>query len=280
MPEGISIYRHRLATRVLHWVNALCVFIVLMSGLQIFDAHPRLYWGAAGADADPAALEIGSREGRGGQPVGVLRVGRFEAATTGFLGISRDEEGELAERAFPAWATLPSERDLATGRRWHFFFAWVLVLNSAIFLIVSLSSGHIRRDLLPTRSEVAPAHVLRDIGNHLRLRFPRGESARNYNVLQKLAYLSVIFVLAPLLLGTGLTMSPGMDAALPWLVHLYGGRQSARTLHFLAAMLIVLFIGVHLTMVVLAGPWNELRSMITGRYVLPAAKPPKAGKSP
>jgi thiosulfate reductase cytochrome b subunit len=127
---------------------------------------------------------------------------------------------------------------------------------------------------------VAPAHVLRDIGNHLRLRFPRGESARNYNVLQKLAYLSVIFVLAPLLLGTGLTMSPGMDAALPWLVHLYGGRQSARTLHFLAAMLIVLFIGVHLTMVVLAGPWNELRSMITGRYVLPAAKPPKAGKSP
>jgi thiosulfate reductase cytochrome b subunit len=279
MPESVSIYRHALATRLMHWVNALCIFIVLMSGLQIFDAHPRLYWGAAGADADPAAIEIGSREGPGGQPGGVLRVGRFEASTTGFLGVSRDEDGDPAERAFPAWATLPGERDLATGRRWHFFFAWVLVFNSAAFLIVSLSSGHIRRDLLPTRSEVAPAHVLRDIGNHLRLRFPSGESARHYNVLQKLAYLSVIFVLAPLILGTGLTMSPGMDAAFPWLLHLFGGRQTARTLHFLAAMLIVLFIAVHLTMVVLAGPWNELRSMITGRYMLPAAKPLKAGKS-
>ena len=279
MPERVSIYRHALATRLMHWVNALCIFIVLMSGLQIFDAHPRLYWGAAGADADPAAIEIGSREGPGGQPGGVLRVGRFEASTTGFLGVSRDEDGDPAERAFPAWATLPGERDLATGRRWHFFFAWVLVFNSAAFLIVSLSSGHIRRDLLPTRSEVAPAHVLRDIGNHLRLRFPSGESARHYNVLQKLAYLSVIFMLAPLILGTGLTMSPGMDAAFPWLLHLFGGRQTARTLHFLAAMLIVLFIAVHLTMVVLAGPWNELRSMITGRYALPAAKPLKAGKS-
>jgi thiosulfate reductase cytochrome b subunit len=113
--------------------------------------------------------------------------------------------------------------------------------------------------------------VLHDIGEHLRLRFPRGEAARHYNVLQKLAYLGVLFILGPLILATGLTMSPAMDAAFPWLLNLFGGRQSARTLHFIAAALVVLFIIVHLAMVLLAGPVRELRSMITGRYVLPPA---------
>ncbi|MGA8707441.1 MAG: cytochrome b/b6 domain-containing protein [Steroidobacteraceae bacterium] len=223
------VRRHSLPTRVLHWVNALSVFLVLMSGLQIFNADPHLYWGQYGASPDRALLSIGAH-------------------------------------GFPHWATLPGWQDLALGRRWHFFFAWLLVFNSVTYLLISIRDGHVRRDLLPTRTEVAPSHLLQDIWNHLRLRFPRGDAARHYNVLQKLAYLGVIFMLGPLILATGLSMSPGFDARCPWLVTLLGGRQSARTIHFSAAALVALFILVHLTMVVLAGPWNEVRSMITGRY--------------
>jgi thiosulfate reductase cytochrome b subunit len=227
------VYRHSVATRLLHWVNALCVFVVLMSGLQIFNAHPRLYWGQYGANADPALFAI---------------------------------------QGFPPWATLPGWQDLAAGRRWHFFFAWVLVFNSAVYFIISLVRRHFERDLLPTPGELRPAHIGADFWNHLRLRFPRGDAARRYNVLQKIAYLGVIGVLGPLMLATGLAMSPGGDAAFPWLLNLFDGRQSARTLHFITAMTIVLFILVHLAMVVLAGPINEIRSMITGRYVLPRVK--------
>jgi thiosulfate reductase cytochrome b subunit len=139
------------------------------------------------------------------------------------------------------------------------------VLNSAAYLLVSFASGHVRRDLLPSKAEISPRHLAREVWGHLRLKF----AARHYNTLQKLAYLGVIFVLAPMMLITGLTLSPGIDAAAPWLLDLLGGRQSARTLHFLTAMLIVLFIIVHLVMVLLAGPLNELRSMITGRFQVP-----------
>jgi thiosulfate reductase cytochrome b subunit len=229
------IYRHSVATRILHWLNALCVILVLMSGLQILNAHPRLYWGEYGANTDAAFIQFPHAPG---------------------------------EKAFPAWATIPGWQDLSGGRRWHFFFAWMLVFNSALYLLVSFVGGHLRRDLLPTRSEISLRHIARDLWNHLRLRFPAGEGAKHYNVLQKLAYLGVIFVLAPMMLITGLTMSPGIDAAAPWLLDLLGGRQSARTLHFLTATLIVVFIVVHLAMVLLAGPINELRSMITGRFVV------------
>jgi thiosulfate reductase cytochrome b subunit len=230
-----SIYRHSVATRLLHWGNALCVFVVLMSGLQIFNADPRLYWGQYGATPDHALISLAP--------------------------------------GFPGWATIPSWRDLATGRRWHFFFAWLLVVNAATYLVVSLSTKHLVRDLLPRRTELTPSHIAQDIWNHLRLRFPKGPAARHYNVLQKLAYVGVIFGLGPLLLATGLAMSPGIDAACPWLPTLFAGRQSARTLHFVAAMLVGMFILIHLSMVALAGPWNELRSMITGRYVVPSDEP-------
>jgi thiosulfate reductase cytochrome b subunit len=236
--ESNVIYRHGVLTRILHWLNAVCVFVVLMSGLQIFNAHPRLYWGEYGANTDTAFIQIGSHTAPG-------------------------------EKAFAQWATIPSWQDLAGGRRWHFFFAWVLVFNSALYLLVSFANGHVRRELVPTRAELTPRHLARELWNHLRLRFPFAEAAGHYNSLQKLAYLAVIFVLAPMMLVTGLTMSPGIDAAAPWLLDLLGGRQSARTLHFLTAMLIVLFIVVHLVMVLLAGPLNELRSMITGRFTVP-----------
>jgi thiosulfate reductase cytochrome b subunit len=272
-PKKIFVARHALATRITHWITAICIFGLLMSGLNIFMAHPELYWGQYGADADPSVFEIGADSVDGGSPTGFVRFGETKLATTGVLGAVRDPDGDWHERAFPYWATLPATRDLSLGRRWHFFFAWLLVANLAAYYGFGLASGHLRRDLLPTLAQLRPSALLRDLVHHLKLQFPKGEDARHYNPLQKLAYLGVIGVLLPLVVLTGLTMSPGMDAILPWLVDLFGGRQSARTLHFIAANLIVLFIIVHLLMVVLAGPINEIRSMITGKLKIDSETP-------
>ena len=231
-PSPRIAYRHRLPTRIWHWINAGTIIVMLMSGLMILNAHPRLYWGQFGANFDHPWLKFG-------------------------------------RRPFPGWATIPSTYDLASARLWHFFFAWVLVAGLAIFLIVSLWNRHVQRDLRPTSEELRPAHIWHDISEHARLNFPKGEAALRYNTLQKLSYVSVIFILIPLMILTGLTMSPTMDAAWPWLLDLFGGRQSARSIHFLAACAILLFIMVHLVMVVLAGPINEVRSMITGRFRVP-----------
>lgn len=262
-----TIYRHRLLTRLCHWVNVLALSLLLMSGLQIFNAHPRLYWGPFGADADIPILEMTSKPAADGGLIGVVRLGDREAITTGLLGVSR-VDGEVTPRGFPAWATLPSGQDLATGRRWHFFLAWILVINGLLYLANGFISGHFRRDVTPTRAELKPRHLLHDIWDHLRLKAPRGEASKRYNTLQKLTYLVVIFALLPMMLLTGLTMSPGFNAIAPILLDLFGGRQSARTLHFICANLIVLFVIVHLVEVVIAGAWNEIRSMITGWYVV------------
>jgi Ni/Fe-hydrogenase b-type cytochrome subunit len=258
------VYRHRLPVRLWHWLNALTVFVMLMSGLMIFNAHPRLYWGHYGANADPAWLEIGSDA-----TSGYLRVGTLEVTTTGLLGRWTDSEGQVRRRAFPGWATIPSRYDLAGARQWHFAFAWLLVVPGLLYWLWGIAARHVQRDLAPTRQELTPRHVWRNIKDHARLRFARGEELHRYNILQKASYLGVIFLLLPLAVLTGLAMSPAMDAAWPWLIDLFGGRQSARSLHFIAAMLILAFIIVHLLMVLLAGPANELRSMITGRYRLP-----------
>lgn len=256
------IYRTRLPVRLWHWTNALAIFVMLMSGLMIFNAHPHLYWGAYGANPDPAWLEIGNRG-----TSGFLRIGGLTFTTTGVLGFS----GGKAV-AFPGLVTIPTSYNLAAARQWHFFFAWVLVLGGLAFLAYGFLSRHVQRDLAPTRAQLAPSHLWADIKAHARLRFPTGEEARHYNPLQKLAYIAVIFVLIPLVVLTGLTMSPQMDAAWPWLLEVFGGRQSARSIHFLCAMGLAAFIAVHLLMVVLAGPFNELRSMVTGWYRLPQPK--------
>jgi thiosulfate reductase cytochrome b subunit len=213
-------------------------------------------------------FEIGSEEASDGRLTGFARIGSKTMTTTGVLGVSAYPDGEIVERGFPRWLTLPGFRDLHLGRRWHFFFAWLFVANLAIYYVGGLANGHLSRDLLPSRRELRPKAILHDALDHLRLRFPRGEAALHYNILQKLSYLGVIGILLPVIILTGLTMSPGMDAILPWLVDLFGGRQSARTVHFIAASLIVLFVFVHIAMVLLAGPVNELRSMITGRLVI------------
>jgi thiosulfate reductase cytochrome b subunit len=264
----LLVERHTRVTRLTHWINLFCVAVLLMSGLQIFNAHPALYWGQSGADADRPLIEIGADDSGDGPPAGFARIGSSTFNTTGILGVSRDASGEVVRRGVPRWLTLPSWRDLALGRRWHFFFAWAFVANLLVYFSAGLASGHFWRDLLLSREQVRPRALLKDFANHLRLKFPRGEASRHYNPLQKLTYLGVVFVLLPLMILTGLAMSPGMDAILPWLVDLCGGRQSARTIHFIAAGLIVLFVFVHVAMVLLAGPVNELRAMITGRFAI------------
>ncbi|MZR15070.1 DUF4405 domain-containing protein [Maritimibacter sp. DP07] len=263
---GDRVYRHATGTRLWHWTTVVTFVIMLMSGLMIFNAHPRLYWGQYGANPDPAWMEIGN-EG----PRGYLRVGELELTTTGVLGVVDTRAGERTARAFPWWATIPSGYNLARARLWHLTFAWVLAVGMAAYLIATIFGRH-RRDLLPTRGEARPGHIWQDIKDHARLRFPKGEAAARYNILQKLAYLAVLLVLFPGMILTGLTMSPNLNAKLPVLLDLFGGRQSARSLHFIFAFGLVGFVVIHLVMVVLAGPVNEIRSMLTGWFRLPREK--------
>ncbi|WP_336802440.1 cytochrome b/b6 domain-containing protein [Kaistia sp. MMO-174] len=267
----LLIYRHRLVVRITHWINVLCIAVLLMSGMQIFNAHPALYVGQR-SQFDHPVLAMGAADDGGAQPVGVTTILGHDFTTTGVLGVSR-EHGELVERGFPSWATLPSYQDLATGRRWHFFFAWLFVANGLVYLAWSLTSGHLR-ELVPSGEQLR--HIGRSIWEHLRLRFPRGDEARHYNVLQKLAYFGIVVIVLPLLVLAGLTMSPGIDAAFPWLVELFGGRQTARTIHFICATLVMLFVVVHVVMVLVSGLFNNLRSMITGNYAIDPEEKPDA----
>ena len=218
------VLRHSALTRICHWINAVCFFALLMSGLQIFNAHPALNFGQTTDFARPLL--------------------------------------SLAPNGFPSWATLPEAQDLAVGRRWHFFFAWALVAQRR---------GLSRRPVAARRHSPPVAERKRSQEHSARDRRTRaaalsqGRRGARYNVLQKLAYLAAIAAF-PLLILAGLTMSPAMDAAFPWLVDLFGGRQSARAVHFLLASFLVAFVAVHLAMVVLSGPINNVVSMITGRY--------------
>ena len=264
-PMKVLVYRHAAVTRITHWINVLALTLLLMSGLQIFNAHPALYWGQKSTFAEPW-VSMTARE-KGGDMIGVTQIGSLRIETTGLLGYS-GKPGMREPRGFPAWATAPGYRSLADGRHWHFFFAWLFVLNGLVYLSANILNGHIRRDLLPTRHQLAPRHLWREVTDHARLRFAKGEEARGYNALQKLAYGGIVLIVLPLMVLTGLTMSPAVDAGQPWLPALFGGRQSARTIHFLCAGLIVAFVLVHLAMVLLSGVWNNLRSMITGRYAI------------
>jgi thiosulfate reductase cytochrome b subunit len=265
---GDLVRRHRLSTRIWHWVNAVTLLFMLGSGLMIFNAHPRLYWGQYGANFDRPWLAIAATT----SGEGVLHLGSLTIPTTGVLGVWRDPSGTVQHRAFPWWVTIPSHYDLAGARVWHLAFAWVLAFGLLAYLIVSLVNGHLRRDVHISTREWRPAHIWHDIREHARLRFPTGAAALRYNVLQKLAYAGVLFVLLPGIILTGLAMSPGMDATWPWLTIVLGGRQSARSIHFLCASGLVGFFVIHIAMVLLAGPVNEVRAMITGWYRLPKAR--------
>ena len=267
------IYRHRLPVRVMHWINVICMTILLMSGLNIFNAHPALYWGRDSTFADPW-LSISAERDQSGARVGVTRFAGLRFGTDGVLGVSKSgDDGARTERAFPSWATIPGVQWLAMGRHWHFFFAWIFVVNGIAYVLYALVSRHLARDLLRTKAELRAIGT--SITDHVRFRHPTGAAATRYNVLQSLTYLIVIFVLLPLIVIAGLGMSPRIDTVFTGWVDLLGGRQSARTLHFLAAFGLLLFVLVHVFEVIVAGVWNEMRSMITGWYAVPPEQPTK-----
>jgi thiosulfate reductase cytochrome b subunit len=266
-PKREVMYRHTVAVRLTHWINALILVLLLISGLSLFNYHPALYWGNYGYSGVPSFISIAALEDiETDVPVGVTTIMGHNFITTGVLGVSYDAAGEPITRAFPKWLTLPG--GLAVARDVHFAAAWLLVFNGLVYVLFGLFTGHFRRDLLPVSRELRPRHMLADIWSHIRLRRARGEAARRYNVLQKLAYLIVVFVLLPVMVLTGLTMSPAVTAAMPFLFDWFGGRQSARTIHFLVADLVVLFVLVHIIQVVVTGAFNNMRSMITGRYAI------------
>src|SRR5499427_4620597 len=268
-PRREVVYRHTIAVRLTHWINALTLVLLLTSGLRLFNYHPALYWGDYGYSGVPSVFSIAALEDIDtDEPVGVTTVMGHNFITTGVLGVTYDLQGEPVAGAFPKWLILPG--GLALARDVHFAAAWLLVLNGLVYLLFGLFTGHFRHNLMPSGVELHPRHMLADIWNHLRLRRPRGAAARHYNVLQKLAYVIVVFVLLPVMVLTGLTMSPAVTAAMPFLFDIFGGRQSARTLHFLVANLLVLFVLIHIVQVIVTGMFNNMRSMITGRYaVLP-----------
>ena len=258
-------YRHRLPIRLMHWINVVCMTILLMSGLNIFNAHPALYWGQ-GSTFDRPWVSIGAENTPSG-PIGKTQIAGHDFVTTGVLGLS-EVDGAQAARAFPSWATIPGPQWLAMARHWHLFFAWLFVINGIGYVLYSLFSRHLVRDLIPTKDELR--RIGASIRDHVLFRHPTGEAAKRYNVLQNLAYLIVIFGLLPLIIVAGLAMSPRLNAVWPGWVELLGGRQSARTLHFLAAFGLLGFVLIHVFEVIVAGIWNEMRSMITGWYTLPA----------
>jgi Ni/Fe-hydrogenase b-type cytochrome subunit len=262
-PSQRTTYRHKLPIRLTHWINAIALIILMMSGFQIFNAHPALYWGDR-SDPDKAILEMRGVQNDAGERMGMTTIFGYEFNTTGIFGASENSSGKLDRRGFPSWATIPGDQWLAMGRRWHLFFAWVFVINAFIYVLYSLLSRHFSRDLVPDGKE------LRGIGgsvrDHLLFRHPQGAEAARYNVLQKLAYVAVMFVMLPIIVLAGLAMSPWLDAVFPWLPELFGGRQAARTVHFIIAFGFIGFIIIHVFMVLVTGVWNNLRSMITGRY--------------
>jgi thiosulfate reductase cytochrome b subunit len=224
--------RHSLLVRITHWLITFASLALLLTGLEILVSHPRFYWGEVGNVNTPTLFKI---------PVPASR----NMVPTGYGYVLPDQNG---------WS-----------RALHFQSAWVLVLTGLVYVIVGLLNGHFRRNMLPTLVEVSPKRLAQSMVQHLRLKRPGAEEAWSYNVLQRLAYLLVIFVMFPMIIWTGLAMSPSFVSAFPFTVNVLGGQQSARTLHFFLTGALVLFLLVHVFMVILAGFRSRMRAIITGR---------------
>jgi thiosulfate reductase cytochrome b subunit len=256
--------RHSLAVRIMHWTNVLSFSILFMSGLMIFNAHPSLDWGKSSFTGRPSVFKIEARDVGGGKLAGITTVFGKEFNTTGLLGVSSSSTGTVNDVAFPHWITIPADYSLSEARLWHFLFAWLFVVNGFAYVFYAAKSRHLSKDLMPTKNDWRT--IGRSVLDHIKFKHPQGEDAKRYNVLQKLAYLTVIFILLPLVILMGWAMSPWLNSLFPGWVDLFGGRQSARTLHFVVAWLLVGFIAIHVFEVIVSGFWNHIRSMITGNY--------------
>jgi thiosulfate reductase cytochrome b subunit len=224
--------RHSALVRITHWLTTVCFFALLLSGIEILISHPRFYWGETGNPNTPSLFDI---------PIPASR----PWVHTGYNYVLPDQNG---------WS-----------RNLHFEAAWIVILTGLLYVIVGLLGRHFRKDLFPAGASLSGHTFWQDIANHLRFRRPDPAEAWSYNVVQRLTYLSVIFFLFPVMIWTGLAMSPAIQSAFPFLPAVCGGQQSARTIHFFATILLVLFLLIHIVMICRAGFRNRMRPMITGR---------------
>ena len=259
---GQVVHRHSVTVRLTHWAAFLAIVVLTMSGLQIFNAAPYL---DASDKSDPArrVLSLDGRTTPAGS-VGVTTILGHELTTTHLLGYTDDGQGGETARGFPGWITFPGYQDLAGGRRWHFFFGWVLVLAGAVYLIWGIGRGEL--SLLILRPSDLPK-LWPMQAYYLRLRKEPPDHGK-YNPLQKAGYTLVLFVLTPFVIVTGLVLAPGFDAVAQPIVWLLGGRQFARTWHFVAMLAFIGFFFGHVFLVVATGFVNNMRSMILGTYRL------------
>lgn len=224
--------RHSAFVRLTHWITTLCFFALLLTGIEIVISHPRFYWGETGTNLTTPLFRL---------PIPSSR----RLVPTGYNYVLPDQNG---------WS-----------RALHFEAAWIAVLTGVLYASFALFSGHLRKNLLPSKADLSWRRFWSAIASRLRFNRPTEAEASSYNLLQRLSYLLVIFVLFPLIIWTGLALSPAFDSAFPATVALLGGRQSARTIHFFVSLALVLFLFAHVLMVCLAGFWSRTGAMITGR---------------
>jgi thiosulfate reductase cytochrome b subunit len=234
VPATKAAARHSALVRLTHWITALCFIALVVSGFEVVVSHPRFYWGETGNDLTAPLFKL---------PIPASRA----LVPTGYGYVLPDQNG---------WS-----------RSLHFQAAWILVLTGLLYTISILITGHLRKELLPRKGDLSWRVLSREIVDHLRFKRPSPAEAWYYNVLQRLSYLFVIFVLFPLVIWTGLAMSPAFVSAIPATVTLLGGQQSARTIHFFLSIFLLLFLLVHVVMVFLAGFKSRMRAMITGQVV-------------
>ena len=238
---------HARWVRVSHWIVTASVLVLVFTGFEILMVHPRLYWGKAGNDLTPALLELPiSRNYKHG---GYDKPVPLTDSASGPVSASR---------------TYDIFNQNGWGRSLHFLAAWFLVLPGLLYLLIGLFGGHFRSHIWPRAGELGSRQFRLEVADHLRFRIPAAGGGPKYGLLQKCAYSFVVFVVAPLMIATGLTMSPAVTAAWPWLLDLFGGYQSARTIHFFASAVLVLFVIVHVVMVVRSGFRRHMRAMTVG----------------
>ena len=238
---------HARWVRISHWIATASLLTLAFSGFVILMAHPRLYWGEVGNDLTPALFELPISRN--------YEHGGWDTPTPFFDGAAAPVSASRTYDIFNqnGWA-----------RSLHFLAAWWLVLPGAIYLLIGIVRGHFRSHIWPKAGELAPRVVWREVVDHLRLRIPPASGGPHYGLLQKSAYSVVLFVAAPLMALTGLAMSPAVTAAFPLLLRLFGGYQSARTIHFFAFVALLLFVCVHVMMVVMSGFRRQIRAMTVG----------------
>ena len=245
--RSVDVERHAPWVRISHAIVTVSVLTLAFTGLEILMVHPRLYWGEVGNDLTPALLELPISRNH--------RHGGWDNATPFF---------ENAAGPISASRTYDIFNQNGWGRSLHFLAAWCLVLPGAMYLFTGLFSGHFRSHLWPRRNELTPRLFWHEIVDHVRLRIPPADGSPHYGLLQKCAYSAVVFVAAPLILLTGLTMSPAITAAFPLLLTLFGGYQSARTIHFFSFVVLLLFVIVHLVMVTRSGFRRQIVAITRG----------------